>query len=271
MTFTLVSLHAHPDDETLLTGGTLARASADGHRVVLVTATDGAAGLTSSTRAAAGRQLARVRSHELSAAAAILGVHSVVDLGFGDSGTDGRTRGPRVSFADAPLDAAAERLAAILAAEQADALTIYDRYGGYGHPDHVRVHEVGHRAAALARTPVVLEATVDRARIQRALRLIGWLPRLPANFDAAAFANRYLPNADLTHQIDVRDHLSAKRAAMAAHASQREADGEARSLRLFLRLPPRLFRAVFGYEWFREHDRAPATPKLDDVFATLRR
>ena len=197
------------------------------------------------------------------------GVHEVVDLGYGDSGTDGRARGLRDRFTDIPIDAAARRLAAVLQSENADAFTIYDRHGGYGHPDHVRVHDVGVRAAQLAATPVVLEATADRARIQRALRLARLVPRRPQGFDPTAFASRYLPIEEVTHQVDVRDHLGAKRAAMAAHLSQHQADAEARTLRLFLRLPQPLFRAVFGYEWFRERGRTPAENKVDDVFASL--
>lgn len=269
MSYTLVSFHAHPDDETLLTGGTLAKAAAEGHRVILVTATDGAAGLTSAAMTGPEGELGLVRARELAQAASALGVHKVIDLGYGDSGLDGQASGSRERFTDAPLDTTAGRLADVLRAERADVLTIYDWHGGYGHPDHVRVHEVGTHAAQRAGTSVVLEATVDRARIQRALRLVRHVPRLPNGFDAAAFDTRYLPPEALTHQVDVREHLAAKRAAMAAHLSQHHADAEARTLRLFLRLPKPLFRAVFGYEWFREPGRAPTT-KINDIFATLR-
>ena len=66
------------------------------------------------------------------------------------------------SFLQADLDEAAERLAAILREERADVLTVYDWHGNYGHPDHIRVHQVGHRAAELAGTPDVYEATLNR-------------------------------------------------------------------------------------------------------------
>ena len=71
----------------------------------------------------------------------------------------------------------------MLREERADVLTAYDPAGGYGHPDHVQVHQVGARAAALAGTPVLLEATVDRTALRRALRLVSRLPGLPAGFD----------------------------------------------------------------------------------------
>src|SRR5947208_12803701 len=82
--YTLVAFHAHPDDEALFTGGTLARCSAEGHRVVVVTATAGELGLTGAGAA----DLGATRSAELDAAAAALGVARVVHLGYGDSGMD---------------------------------------------------------------------------------------------------------------------------------------------------------------------------------------
>ena len=161
MSFCLVSFHAHPDDEALLTAGTLARAAAEGHRVVLVVATGGEAGLSDT---APGAELAARRADELDRSAAALGCAKVIRLDYPDSGMRNEHRG----FASLPVDEPAERLAGILRAERADALTVYDRNGGYGHPDHVQVHRVGHRAAELAGTRLVLEATVDRTALLRA-------------------------------------------------------------------------------------------------------
>ena len=89
---TLLAFHAHPDDEALLTGGTLARAAAEGHRVVLVTATDGARGLAGAADGR-GATLARTRHAELLASAAALGCARVVWLGYADSGLSGGSRG----------------------------------------------------------------------------------------------------------------------------------------------------------------------------------
>ena len=85
----------------------------------------------------------------------MLGIHRVAWLGYEDSGHDrlGAEREPRVVPCRRRVDEAAERLAAILREEQADVLTIYDWHGNYGHPDHIKVHHVGHRAAELAGTP----------------------------------------------------------------------------------------------------------------------
>ena len=266
--YTLVSFHAHPDDEALLTAGTLARAAAEGHRVVLVLATAGGAGLAAPATVAAG--LATAREAELRASARALGCARVELLGYGDSGMAGEPSGAAHPFAGAPVEEAAAALAAILRAEHADVLTVYDVRGGYGHPDHVQVHHVGVRAAALAGTPVVLEATVDRTALLRVLRLVARAPGVPAAFGAAAFAHAYTPRRLLTHRVDVRAQLGAKRAALAAHVSQAGGGGDTRTLAVLLRLPRRVFRRALGAEWFTEIGRAPGRPLLDDVFASLR-
>ena len=261
-TKTLVSFHAHPDDESLLTGGTLAKAAAAGHRVVIVTATNGAAGLASARLRADGA-LGRRRIVELEAAAAAIGAASVQMLGYDDSGMDGRGAGE--TFARADVECAALRLAAILRRERADVLTIYDPNGGYGHPDHIQVHHVGVRAAELAQTPVVLEATIDRDLLRRAVRLMR-AARLGAHLPLPALEQCYTPRMELTHRIDVRRHLRAKRAALVAHASQASTDGMDRTIGFFLRLPPPLFRLVLGNEWFVQRHAVRAWPLANDIF-----
>lgn len=258
--------HAHPDDEAIYTGGTMALLAAGGHRVVLVTATDGEAGLTA---AHLGHGLGARRGRELAAAARALGVARVVRLGYPDSGSDPHAVRPG-SFALA-LDDPAVRLAAVLRAESAEILTVYDPAGGYGHPDHVAVHEVGRRAARLAGTPVVLEATVDRRAVRTVLQLLGWLPWLPAGFDARAAQRWYVNHNELTHVVDVRAHARHKRAALQAHRSQQLADGRARTLGVFLRLPAWLFALVLGREWFVHRESVGAGAVSGDLLATLHR
>jgi LmbE family N-acetylglucosaminyl deacetylase len=270
---TIVSFHAHPDDEALLVAGTLARAVDQGHRVVLVTATAGGAGLAA-TRFGTSDELERHRLAELQRSAEAIGAARVELLGYADSGLHGEVEPAdgTVPFARADVEEAAARLAALLREERADVLTSYDPTGGYGHPDHVQVHRVGARAAELAGTPIVLEATVDRDLMLRALRLARRLRLLPAEVDVAGFERAYSPRSELTHRIDVRRWTAAKRAAMAAHASQATADTGDRTLAAFLRLPGPLYRLVLGREWFvqRGLDRHP-DPLLSDVFATLDR
>ena len=268
MPFTLVAFHAHPDDEALLTAGTLARAAAEGHRVVLVVATAGEAGLVRG--GGTGPALASRRVAELEASAKALGCARVEVLGYADSGMYGEAGGEQ-AFARADVDEAAQRLCELLVSESADVLTVYDPAGGYGHPDHVQVSRVGRRAAELAGTPSVLEATVDRTALQRVLRLVHRLPGIPADFAPDRFASAYTARDRLTHRVDVRRYADAKRASIAAHVSQAGADEGTRTLAVLLRLPQPLFRLALGHEWYVERGRSPGAPLLDDVFATVRR
>jgi LmbE family N-acetylglucosaminyl deacetylase len=263
--FTLVSFHAHPDDEALLTGGTLARAAAEGHRVVLVTATAGEAGLTRQEPAGG---LGGHRVDELRAAGRALGCARVEVLGYPDSGSDPERAPAPGSFAALDPAGPAERLAALLREERADVLTTYDARGGYGHPDHRQVHRVGALAARLAGPPGVLAAPVDRSRLSRVARVLAHVPGLARLVPPDRFASAYTDRPSLTHQVDVRRHLTAKRAALAAHATQ--ATGGVRTVAVLLRLPAPLVAPVLGREWFVETGRTPAPPLLDDVFASLR-
>ena len=272
MTHTLVAFHAHPDDEALLTSGTMARAAAEGHRVVVVVATDGDLGLAAGEFAADGGLGAR-RLAELHESARALGVARVEWLGYADSGL-----GPellpdpdeRVRFVRADVDEAAERLAAILRDEDADVLLTYDRNGGYGHRDHVMVHEVGARAAELAGTSRVLQATVPRDTITRAIDLAAKVYRFPPEFDREGFDRAFSARDEITHRIDVRRYAAAKRASMRAHASQSSADGDAdRTLAAFLRIPRPLYDLVFGREWFIDPTRPTGTRIGTDVFEGL--
>jgi LmbE family N-acetylglucosaminyl deacetylase len=246
----------------------MAKAAAAGHRVVVVFATDGAAGLAAS-RYGTPEEMGAVRRDEARAAAAALGADRVEFLGYDDSGMAGEPSGLPRPFAAAGVEGAAKQLAEILREERADVLTTYDPVGGYGHPDHVQVHRVGGRAADIAGTPVVLEATVDRLLLGRALRLVGWLPGVPAGFGPGSVAAAYTARTDLTHRVDVRRFTDRKRAALAAHASQATADHGTRTLQILLRLPGPLFDLAAGREWYRQRDRPPTRPLLDDVFAGL--
>lgn len=265
---TIVSFHAHPDDEALLTGGTLTMLAAQGHRVVLVVATDGAAGLAESALRDDGR-LAERRLAELERSAQILGCRRVVALGYGDSGMRNAPSGAPDAFVGVPVDEAAARLAHILRDERADVLTSYDRNGGYGHPDHVQVSVVGRRAAELAGTPLLLEATADRQALLRVLRVLSRLKPGSAAIDPRRFENAFSERAEITHRIDVGHYWRSKRAAMAAHHSQSTSDEGGRSIAWFLRLPGPLFRLVFGREWFVAFGPAGHGPLRRDLLSEL--
>lgn len=265
---TLVAFHAHPDDESLLTAGTMARAAAQGHRVIMVVATDGDPG---GEAHAAGAGLGERRLLEARQSARVLGVARVEQLGYADSGMGpvtypdppGRTRFIRV-----PVEEAARRLAAILREERADVLLSHDPRGGYGHRDHVRVHEVGARAAEIAGTPRVLEATVPREAIRRAVDLAARLHLLPPGFDRAGIDRTYSARSEITHRIPVGRYAAAKRASMRAHASQTAAGtGADPTLAALARIPRPLYDLVFRSEWYIDRDHEGRVSR--DVFEGL--
>jgi LmbE family N-acetylglucosaminyl deacetylase len=146
---TIVSFQAHPDDESITTAGTLAKAAAAGHRVVLVFATRGELGEPVPGVLEPGEQLSMRRSAECHASAAVLGAKRVEFLGYTDSGMMGEASNDApYCFWQADVEHAARRLSVILDEEEPDILTVYDDNGGYGHPDHIQVHRVGVRAAS---------------------------------------------------------------------------------------------------------------------------
>jgi len=270
--FTIVSFHAHPDDEALLTSGTLARAADEGHRVVIVVATAGEAGLAREDWATS--DLGARRRMELEESARAIGAARVEVLGYPDSGwpqpatTSATDPAP---FSRLDVEPLAHDLAALLTQEDADVLTIYDEHGGYGHPDHVHVHRVGVRAAAIAGTPVVLEATIDREAITGVTNALRRLARFLPMPELPDLSTAYTSRDDITHRVDVRAHLRAKEASMGAHVSQATdaMGGDVRTLALILRLPRPLRRRALRYEWFRERTAAVGRPS-DDIFASLR-
>ncbi|MEY3734218.1 MAG: hypothetical protein RL347_1577 [Actinomycetota bacterium] len=244
---TLVFLHAHPDDEALLTAGTMARAAAEGHRVVLAVATDGAAGLTS---AEFRDDLAGVRARELERSAEILGTARLETWGYADSGIAGDAPG---GFATGDLNDQVIRLVDLVESERADVLVGYDPSGGYGHPDHLRVHQVARRAAQQVRERRALrhfEATLPREPIARAVRTASALRLTPAGFDPAEFERAWTPGRDITHRVDVRPFAAAKRASMAAHASQAAADDSTRTLAVLTKLPGPAYTLLLGTEFY---------------------
>jgi LmbE family N-acetylglucosaminyl deacetylase len=245
---TIVLFHAHPDDEAIATGGTAARASAEGHRVVLVLATGGEHGEVPADLAP-GETLADRRRVEAEKSAAVLGIHRVAWLGYEDSGMTGwEQNANQASFHQAPLEEAAERLAAILREEQAEVLTTYDWHGGYGHPDHIKVHHVGHAAAKLAGTPRVYESTMNRDEMARLMALVQVEPGSDETFDPNGPMDdgnpMGTPEAELTTRVDVSAYVTAKRASIRSHASQITDAG------FFSQMPDDQFALAFGTEWY---------------------
>ena len=241
---TAVVLHAHPDDEAIFTAVTAHRLARAGARVVLVTATAGELGPVLRPLRA-GETLAARRRAELEAACEVLGIARLVLLGHRDSGMAGWADNDHPdALAAADPDTLARRLAELCAAESAEALVHYDPHGIYGHPDHVAVHRTGAEAARLAGI-TAYEATVDAARPRRARHLVDRAAAGgPVGWDAAGIAT--------VVEADAAD-LAAKRAAMAAHASQ---------------VPAGAVRRVgFARTYGREHFRGGGEPGLLDAGA----
>ncbi|HEY4633156.1 MAG TPA: PIG-L family deacetylase [Candidatus Limnocylindrales bacterium] len=154
---TLMTVHAHPDDETIGTGGTMAKTVAQGRRVVLVTCTRGEMGeivVPEMDTPDNHRRLGEIRAGELERAMGVLGVTEWENLGYHDSDMMGRSgnHDPR-SFWQADLDEAAGRLVWMIRRYQPDVVTTYNDFGGYGHPDHIRVHDITVRAFPRAGDP----------------------------------------------------------------------------------------------------------------------
>jgi LmbE family N-acetylglucosaminyl deacetylase len=240
-THTVAVVCPHPDDETIFCGGTIRLLVDAGHRVIVVAATTGDAGVAPVGGSAS--ELAAVRAAELSEAAEILGVEAVHHLGFPDTGMDPSPR--HGSFATVPVEHAGERLASILRAERVTAVVCDDAEGIYGHPDHRRAHAVAVRAAELAQIGCVHEVTVDREHLHfvethlvatASDALAESAPGSPPVFGRST--------VEIDVLVDLGPALAAKRAAFAAHASQLPPGSPV------MVLGDDAFRAVYGIEWF---------------------
>ena len=241
---TLVAFHAHPDDESLAMGGTLARASKEGHRVVVVVATNGDHGETPANLAP-GETTADFRKKEMEASCNVLGVHRLVWLGYDDSGMTGweQNKAPN-AFINSDTEVAAQQLANILKEEQADVFTTYDWHGNYGHPDHIKVHHVGHRAAQIANITNVFEMTMNRDHWKRLMQFVpegeNFNPDDPAD-DGNPMGE---PEANISHQVDVTEFCELKRQAIKCHGSQ------VTDTSFLGNLTAEMFELSFGQEWF---------------------
>jgi LmbE family N-acetylglucosaminyl deacetylase len=247
---TAVIVHAHPDDESIATGGTIAKAKRDGHRVVLVIATKGEEGEPVPGVLADGEALGDRRERETEAAAALLGVDRVAFLGYRDSGMMGEpTNDHPASFWQADIDDAAGKLAAILREEAADLLVIYDENGVYGHPDHIQVHRVGVRAAELGGVVKVFEASFSREFMKEVFADLEASGADGDDLEGDDLETFGLPEAELTHRVDVSDFVLVKREALLRHESQISPDHP------MVTAPFEIFARWSGVEWFRERAR----------------
>jgi len=274
---TLLAVHAHADDETITMGGTLARYSAAGVRIVVVTCTRGDLGWLLDP-SLVGQDVATVRDRELKAAGRVLGVSRLAQLGYADSGIAGAPENHRPgAFLSASLDEAAQRLLEIVRQERPQVMVAYDETGGYGHPDHLKSLLVA--VAAFEAAGEVRPAKLYFVRFPlswarefvRALRAAGIdAPRAaPAGTDVGPEdAEIGVPDHLVTTAIDVRRYVPTKLAALACHASQMPPEHFLR------RMPLDLAERLWAYEYFsREAGPAPPSSSSDqpeaDLFAGL--
>ena len=226
----LLLVHAHPDDETLSTGGTIARYAGAGVHVTVVTCTLGEEGevIPDELRglaSTAADQLGGYRVAELRAACTALGVADQRFLGgigrWRDSGMAGTAANvhPR-AFANGSLDEQVAALAGIVAEVRPQVVVSYDRNGGYGHPDHIRAHQVT-MAAVESRDGVdaVFWAAVSRSTVRDGLAALAGLDGLPFPVPSVGELPS-VPDDVVTTTVDVGSQLAAKVAALRAHATQ---------------------------------------------------
>ena len=259
---TLLLMHAHPDDEAISTGGAMMKAREAGHRVVLVTATRGEVGEIYNMDEQSTRQrLGEVRTKELENASRMLGVNRGEFLGYRDSGMVGTAdnENPK-SFHQAPLGEAAERLAAILREEKPEVIVTYAADGTYGHPDHIKAHQVTHAALDILEKegwrPRKLYYTVIPRSAMKA-----FMEQMPEDARRDNIGSRIqgTPDELITTKVDVSDLVDRKRDAFAAHVSQNDPDS------WFATVTDQIYRLAFGTEYYQLARGKPgsALPETD--------
>jgi N-acetyl-1-D-myo-inositol-2-amino-2-deoxy-alpha-D-glucopyranoside deacetylase len=265
---TLLLVHAHPDDEAISTGGAMMKARADGHRVVLVTATRGEAGEIHNMDPESTRpRLGEVRTTELENAARILGVNRGEFLGYRDSGMVGTAdnENPK-SFHQAPLGEAAARLAAIVREERPEVMVTYAEDGTYGHPDHIKAHFVTNAALDLVEREGVPVKKLYYTAIPRS-RMQAFVEQMPEEARRAASANMRIagtPDELVTTQVDVHAYLDGKRDAFRAHVSQNDPNS------WFANMASQIYELAFGTEFFRlARGKPPSELPEPDLFTGI--
>lgn len=224
-------MHAHPDDESLWTGGTIARYAAQGAHVTVVTCTLGEEGeiIPESLRhlaTAEADQLGGYRVGELRAACLALGVNDHRFLGgvgrWRDSGMAGVPSNdhPRAFAAPAAFDEQAAALAEVVRQVRPQVVVTYDAHGGYGHPDHIRAHELTTAvAAATSEVQRVFHTVSAESAVRDGIRELAEHDGLPFRLPAPGELPT-VPDDSVTTMIDLGEHRAAKLRALRAHATQ---------------------------------------------------
>ncbi len=280
----ILACYAHPDDEQGVSG-TLAKAVQHGHRVGIVMTTRGEAGEIATGVDATPDNLGEVREGEMRCAAAALGIpdENVFFTGYRDSGMDGtpENQHPTASV-NANEQEAVGRLVQIIRQFRPSILLTFDAYGGYGHPDHIKIHQwttLAFHAAGQADLYPETGAPWQPARLFYAsfprswiMRVGEWMQQSGAASDpnATAFARMdpsQMGMADdmITNRVDVHEFLEVKARSLACHASQMNPNSP------FALIPPEIQRQFRSTEIF--HFAAgvpfPEGDSGDNLFAGL--
>lgn len=229
----LVFVHAHPDDETINNGVSIAHYAARGAEVTVVTCTLGEEGEIIGDRWARlavddADQLGGYRVGELTAALGHLGIGGPRYLGgagrWRDSGMEGAPRRRQTRFADADFDEAVGQLADILAEVRPHVVVTYDPDGGYGHPDHIQAHRVTTAAVSAVaqrwRVPKFYWTVASATAVRAGIDGLGPEDVLPDWIWPPAEMSIGFPEDQITAVVRAPEHLGAKTSAMAAHATQ---------------------------------------------------
>lgn len=214
-------VHAHPDDETLLTGGTMARYSDEGAHVCLITCTDGEEGEIAEvpelgTPEEIKPRLGEIRRDELAEACRRLGTIDLRMLGFHDSGMDGTASNdvPH-AFIRQDLGSVVELIEEVLREVKPQVLVTYNEIGGYGHPDHIHTHRAAMVAAQRCGVAKVYHSVFPRSLMRAGKELFG------DDFFSEEEIERIGTDDELiTTAVDVRPYVDRKFAALEAHRTQ---------------------------------------------------
>ncbi len=276
----LLAFHAHPDDESISSGGTLASLAADGVAVTVVTATRGEVGEIHNRDDVeeAKPRLGEIREAELRAALEVLGVGDPVFLDYRDSGMMGTPDNDHPdAFWGADFFEAVGRLVRIIRERRPDVVTAYDPFGGYGHPDHMQVHRVGTAA---------FWAAGDVGRYPSSRYSDPWMPaklywttwsrqrmvvelRRRMSPDLGADTEVDEPSAGslerhITTTVDVSEWFDLKYRALLCHDTQFAADSWVRTL------PSSVLRSFLGFESLTlVHSSVVCDAADSDLFAGL--
>jgi len=288
---TLMTVHAHPDDETIATGGIMSKYSRAGDRVICVTCTGGEHGeivVPDLDTPENHGKLAEIRREELRRALEQLGPIEQRWLGYVDSGMMGTPENSAPeSFWQADVDEAAHELVAVIREVRPQVMVTYDDNGFYGHPDHIQAHRVAWRAFQLAADPAILlgaagagpwrvtkfyATAMPRSRLAEAIKLrSAGYSASPAGFTEVSSVDELpfgVADDQVTTEIDGTRYLDAKLAAMRAHATQIAVDGP------FFALSDMVGQRVSGYECYtllagERVAAAGSQGRADDLFAGL--